>query len=448
MNTKIKLGTAKIVPLVLSLAIPAMIGQFVNVVYSIVDRMYIGNIAHYGELKLAAVGICSPILTLITSFAALVGIGGAPLLSMKLGEKDEKGAQQILNNAFFLLSIVSVLITAIVLIFKKPLLMLFGASDILLPYANTYLTIYTAGAVFAIMSAGLSYFIICQGFSKTAMIIVLAGTISNIILDPLFIFVFHLDIAGGALATVLSQFLSCILSLIFLFSKRPIIRIHFGEYSAKVIKRILVFGICPFIILATDSLILIVFNSMLQNYGGDSVVAAATISQSFLLLITMPMLGISTGTQTILSYNYGARQQDRVISSERFILLCCVVFTTFMFVLSRFAAEPFAKIFTDNPDMIQAAAWQIKISVLGIIPLAFQYAFVDGLTALGAVRYSVTASLIRKSTYLVLIVVLPSVFGVNAAFYAEPITDTICAVITSAIFFYAFRKVINMPISD
>ena len=262
------LGRDPIPSLVLKLAIPTMIAQFVNVLYSIIDRMYIGNIKGVGNLALAGVGVCGPIVSLLSSFGTLIGLGGSILMAMKLGEGNKKRASQILSNCFLMLTVFSLFLTILFLILKDHLLMWFGASDITFPYANTYLTIYTAGTFFALMAMGLNYFITCQGFSNVGMATVIVGACTNIILDPIFIFGFHMDVAGAALATVIAQFASCAFAIGFLFSKRVPIRISFGNYSKAIMKRVLTLGLSPFLILATDSIIIIVLNTVLQKYGG------------------------------------------------------------------------------------------------------------------------------------------------------------------------------------
>ena len=332
------LGRDRIFPLVLRLAIPTMIAQAVNVLYSIVDRIYISHIPEVGELALAGAGVCGPIVTLLSSFASLVGLGGAPLLTIRMGEKNDKGARQVLANCFLMLVVLSGILTTLFLLFRRPLLMWFGASEVTFPYADTYLTIYTPGTFFALLSAGLNQFIICQGYPTAGMATVVVGAMLNIVLDPLLIFTLHMGVAGAALATVLSQVASCAFVLRFLMGRSIPVRITFGGYSIRLIRRILAFGFSPFIIIATDSLLLIVLNTILQRYGGpiqgDRLVTCATIVQSYMLLITMPMAGITGGTQPVLSYNYGAKQTDRIRQGERCILLICLAFTIIMFLAS------------------------------------------------------------------------------------------------------------------
>ncbi|MDD3203413.1 MAG: MATE family efflux transporter, partial [Pygmaiobacter massiliensis] len=288
------LGRDSMLGLVLRLAIPSMIAQLVNVLYCIIDRMYIGNIPEIGTLALAGVGVCGPIVTLLSSFGTLVGIGGSILMAMKLGEGDEKTAKQVLSNSFLLLLIFSGLLTVSFLLLKDHLLTWFGASDVTFVYADTYMTIYTLGTFFALLAIGLGSFITCQGFANISMTAVLIGAGGNILLDTVFVLVLNWGVAGAAWATVLSQMASCLFSVLFLFRSRRIrVRISFGGYSGALIKRILSIGVSPFLILATDSILLIAMNAMLKKYGGptegDLLITAVTIVQSFMMLVTGPM---------------------------------------------------------------------------------------------------------------------------------------------------------------
>ena len=437
------LGNDSIGSLVLKLAVPTMIAQFVNVLYSIIDRIYIGNIPGEGALALAGVGICGPIVTLLTSFGTLIGLGGSILMAMKMGEGNMKKAKQILSNSFLMLIMFSIVLTVTFFIIKDNLLMWFGASETTFPYADTYMKIYTAGTFFALMSLGLNYFINCQGFSTIGMATVLVGAVTNIILDPVFIFVFDMGVAGAAIATVIAQILSCLFALFFLFGKRPPVKISFGGYSAGIMLRIVAIGLSPFLILATDSVIMIVMNTVLQKTGGtsaDMLIAAATIVQSYMMLITGPLGGISGGTQAIISFNYGAGKTDRVRAAEKKILLMCVVFTGVMFIASRFLAEAFAGIFITGAEEIALAGWGIRTFTLAIIPLAFQYALVDGLTAMGRTKTALFLSMFRKGSYALLIVIFAFVLGARNAFYAEPVVDLVGAIMSTTIFLLVFEK--------
>ena len=437
------LGNDSITQLVLKLAIPTMIAQFVNMLYSIIDRIYIGNIPGEGSIALAGVGICGPIVTLLSSFGTLIGLGGSILMAMRMGEGNMKRAKQILSNSFLTLVVLSVTLTVSFLLMKDKLLMWFGASETTFVYANTYMTIYTAGTFFALMAIGMNYFITCQGFSTIGMATVLIGAFANIVLDPIFIFVFDMGVAGAAIATVISQILSCSFAIGFLFSKRPPIKISFGNYSMGIILRIAAIGLSPFLILATDSVIMIIMNSVLQRTGGanaDMLITAATIVNSYMSLITGPMGGISGGTQAIISFNYGAGKTERVRDAEKKILLLCVVFTVIMFTISRFSAESFARIFVSDAEEIALAGWGIRTFTLAIIPLAFQYALVDGLTAMGRTKTALFLSMFRKISYAVLIVVFAYVFGAKNAFYSEPVMDFIGATMSTIVFLLVFEK--------
>lgn len=441
------LGKDKVPLLVLKLAVPSMIAQFVNVLYSTVDRMFIGNIREIGDVALAGVGVCGPIVTLLTSFGTLIGLGGSILMAMRMGAGRKKQAENILAHSFLLLVIFSALLTLIFLLVKDYLLNWFGASPATFPYADSYMTIYTIGTFFALMAVGLNYFITCQGFPGVGMMTVIIGALTNIVLDPVFIFGFHMGVAGAAIATVIAQFVSCAFAFRFLTGKKIPIKITLLKrkyFSPVIVSRILTLGISPFLILATDSVILIVLNTVLQTYGGpkegDLLITCATIVQSYMMLITGPMLGISSGTQAILSYNYGAKNIARVKSAEKYILLLCLCFTTIMFLVSRTIPEYFISIFTRDPAQIDLCVWGIQVFTMMIIPLSFQYVFVDGFTALGRSKTALFLSVFRKGDYMLFTMVLPIFFGARSAFYAQPLADGIGAVMSSIAFLLIFKK--------
>lgn len=437
----------RIGPLVLKLAIPSMIAQFVTVLYSTIDRIFIGNIPKIGDAALAGVGVCGPIVTLLTSFGTLIGLGGSILMAMRMGAGRKKQAESILAHSFAMLTVFSVLLTILFLLSKKHLLNWFGASSVTFPYADSYLTIYTAGTFFALMAIGLNYFITCQGFPAIGMVTVLMGAVTNILLDPVFIFVLDMKVAGAAVATVIAQFASCAFAFCFLTGKKIPIRITWlrkKSFSPLIVKKIIGLGISPFLILATDSVIIIVLNTVLQKYGGpkegDILITCATIVQSYMMLITGPMLGISSGTQAILSYNYGAREIKRVKKAEKYILLLCLCFTTVMFLISRIIPESFIRIFTKDPVQLQLCTWGISVFTLMIIPLSFQYVFVDGFTALGRSKTALVLSLWRKGDYMLFTMILPVFFGARSAFYAQPLADGIGAVMSTIAFLLIFKK--------
>lgn len=438
------LGKDPVGRLVLRLAIPTMIAQFVNILYSIIDRMYIGNIPKIGDLALAGVGICGPIVTLLSSFGTLVGLGGSILMAMRQGEGNEKRARQLMSNSFFMLIGFAAVLTISFLLLKEKLLMWFGASEVTFEYANTYMTIYTAGTFFALMSIGLNYFITCQGFATIGMATVLTGAITNIILDPVFIFVFDMGVAGAAVATVIAQMASCMFAIVFLSRKKAPIGICFGNYSGKTMLKIIAVGFSPFMILATDSVIILVTNAVLQKYGGaaqgDLLISGATIVQSYMMLITGPLLGISGGTQAILSYNFGARQIQRVKKAEWHILKMGIIFTAAMFLLTQIAAPYFVMIFTRQGELSQLAIWGIRVYTIGAIPLSFQYVLVDGLTALGRTKTALGLSLFRKIGYVILTLVFPAVMTAKAAFYAEPVMDVLSALMSTVVYLLVIGK--------
>lgn len=390
------LGRDEIPRLVVRLAIPTMLAQLVNVLYSIVDRMYIGT--GVGDLALAGVGICSPIVTLLASFGSMVGQGGAPVMAMKMGSGKKKEARQVLNNGFLMLLILSAVLTSLFLLSKNSLLMWFGA-------------------------------------------------ILNILLDSLFIFVFHMGVAGAAIATVISQIVSCLFVLGCLFSKRMPVRLGWGDFHLHVMKRIVTFGFSPFLILASDSILLIVLNTVLQRYGGpgegDTLVTCATIVQSYLLLITMPMGGITLGSQPVVSFNYGKGDAQRIKKAILYITGLCVSFCILMTVVTWTISPVYVRLFTEDPEILHRSVTYIKRFTFMIIPLAVQYPLVDETTALGKVKLALFCSAFRKFIFLAGLIFLPALFTADAAFFSEPVADVVSATMTSCLFFHFFPKILK-----
>lgn len=449
------LGKDKVPFLVLKLAVPSMLAQFVTVLYSIVDRMFIGNIPEVGDTALAGVGVCGPIVSLLTSFGTLIGLGGSILMAMRMGAGRKKQARTILAHSFLMLVIFSAALTLLFLLMKSRLLQWFGASPDTFPYADSYLTIYTAGTFFALMAIGLNYFITCQGFPGVGMATVMIGALTNIVLDPLLIFGLHMGVAGAALATVIAQFTSCAYAFRFLTGKKipiSVTRLRGKNFSPVIVKRILVLGISPFLILATDSVIILVLNTVLQKYGGpeqgDTLITCATIVQSYMMLITGPMLGISSGTQAILSYNYGAKEIQRVKQAEKYILLLCLCFTVLMFFTSRAVPAYFIRLFTQEASQLRLCVWGIRTFTLMIVPLSFQYVFVDGFTALGRSKTALFLSMFRKGDYMLFTILLPAFWGAKSAFYAQPLADGIGAVMSTIAFFLIFQKHLEKRLAE
>ncbi len=447
MRKENNLGTDEMWGLVLRLAIPAMLAQFINVLYSIVDRIFIGNIPGIGATALAGVGICGPIVTLITSFSMWVGIGGSPLMSIKMGENDLKEAHRIMANCFFMMVMMGIVISILVILFRQPLLMLFGASTVTFPYADTYMTIYAAGSIFAIVSMGMNIFIICQGYSKIAMFSVIVGAVCNMVLDPVFIFGFDMGVAGAAIATVLAQMVSCAFVLLFLFGHRPPVRITFGQYDKKLMGKVLITGLSPFIIVALDSGLIIAMNIVLQHYGGpgygDQLVTCHTIAQSFFLMVTLPMGGMTGATQPILGFNYGACQMERVKDGEKKTGMVCIVFTIIMMLAAHTISPYFVRLFTNDAFYMDLSVKAIKIMTLMIIPLAIQYTIVDGFTALSAVRYSISLSTFRKMLYFGCMIVFPLIWGIENVFFAEPFVDLISSVVSMCIYLKCMNGILQ-----
>lgn len=447
MRTENNLDTDQIKGLVWRLAIPSMLAQFVNVMYSIVDRMYIGNIPEVGAMALAGVGICGPVVTLISSFASWIGVGGAPLMSIRLGQKNEKAAARMVANCFALLAGMALVIMAAAYLLKDQLLVFFGAGPSIFPYADQYMTWYLAGTLFALLSTGMNQFIICQGFATVGMKSVVLGAVSNIVLDPVFIFWLDMGVKGAAVATVLSQMASCAYVLLFLFGRRPMVRITFGGYSWNVMKQILTVGLSPFLIIASDSLLIIVMNMVISKYGGtensDMLLTCNTIVQSFMLMITMPLGGITGGTQTIMGYNYGAGRPDRIRRAEKHIVLLAAGFTAVMFLIAQVIPGAFVMIFTRQKEYIQVTEWAIRIFTLCIIPLAVQYTVVDGFTGMGIAKVAISLSLFRKTIYFLGMILLPQLFGVEAVFYAEPISDLIACATSTVTFLLLSGRVLG-----
>lgn len=431
--------------IVLRLALPAMLAQLINVLYSIVDRLYISSIDQ-GSYALAGIGIVAPICTLITSFSYWIGVGGAPFMSRSLGEKNQNKAEAILANSFLALVVVSLLIPLFVLLLYPILLPSFGASENTYDFARDYLLIYLLGAPFAILSLGLNQFIISLGYSTKGMMTMLIGAVINIILDPILIFSCHMGVMGAALATTLSQVCSFLFTIFVLFSKNSQVRITFKGYSFKILRSILLLGLSPFVIAATDSIVCIVLNTSIKLYALEAVdeyIMVATITNSFFQLITMPLLGISGGTGAILSFNYGARNMRRVKNGERFILGLALIFTSLSFLLSFFIVNPFLSLFTQDATIASLTRETIRIFMYGIVVLSFQYCFVDGLTALGKAKEAVILSLIRKSLIIGLTLILPLWLQVNGCFYAELVSDVVSSIITLLAFTILFRRMLQ-----
>lgn len=442
-----RLGTLPIPKLMISLAIPSVIAQIINVLYNIVDRIYIGHMADVGDIALTGVGVTFPIIMLISAFSYFVGSGGAPLASIQLGRQNKEKAEQILGNGTSLLILFSIVLTLFFFFFKTPLLYLFGASNSTIIYANDYLDIYLLGTIFVQLSLGLNLFISSQGQAKTAMLSVLIGAVTNIVLDPIFIFGLHMGVRGAAIATVISQAFSAIWVVSFLTSKRSAIRIRlrYLKPDFEIVKHIASLGISPFIMQSTESLINIVLNHSLQLYGGDIYVGSMTIIQSVMQLIVVPIQGFTQGVQPIISYNFGASQFDRVKKTFFYTVITTFLLTTLSCILTTKFPTFFARFFTDKESLIFIVGEVMPIFMSGIFMFGIQMGCQTAFMGLGQAKISLFLALLRKVILLVpLAILLPLIYGtVTSIYYAEPISDILSATIAGILFFVTRKKILS-----
>ena len=438
--TKINLGDDNTLKTILRLIIPAMAGQLVAVLYGIVDRIFVGNVQGYGQIALVGLGVCIPITTLISSFAYLVALGASPLFSISLGQKREDNAKRILSNALLLELILSAVTLIIFYAVLTPMLYAFGASETSFSYAFDYMIYYLTGVPFILLGLCFNQFLTAQGESFKALLSTAVSCIVNIILDPIFLYVLPLGIKGAAIATVISWVIYFLLGGYYLL-KKTTIKISFGNYKWSIMAKILKLGLSPFVILATDSLVIILLNAILQQTGGengDFYIECQTIITAFFSLITGPLLGISSGSQPILGYLFGARDIPKLKKAFNQILLCGIIFTGVCFGLSFLVSKPFASLFVllskqqGGDQVIEASSKFILVYMYGAIPLAFQYVCVDALTGMGQAKYSIWLSLNRKIVLLLpLTIILPyATKDSTSAFYAEPISDLVAGIIS------------------
>lgn len=432
-----KLGTAPLGGLIFSLAIPAVVAQLINVVYNMVDRIYIGHIPDVGTEALAGLGLSLPVILLVQAFSALAGMGGAPKASIQLGKGDREAAERILGNSVTMLIGFAVFLTVGFYLVKEPLLYLFGASDATLPYAQDYLNIYLVGTIFVMAYQGLNMYISCQGHARTAMISVLIGAILNIGLDPIFIFGLHMGIKGAALATILSQGVSAVWVVRFLLSRRTGLKIRVKNMwlNARVAGGILALGVSPFIMQSTESLINIVLNRGLQQYGGDIYVGVLTILQSVMQLIVIPVHGFSQGVQPIISYNYGARQIERVRKTFQIALSVIWGFSFLFTGMVMLFPQVFVSLFTSQPEMLEQSASKLPIFLAGLLIFGIQMTCQNTFMGLGKAKISLFIALWRKVILLIpLALILPQFAGVDGIYWSEPIADTVSALTAGVLF--------------
>lgn len=443
-----KLGTAPLGRLIFSLAIPSVVAQLINVIYNMVDRIYIGHIPDVGAEALAGLGLSLPVILLIQAFSALAGMGGAPRASIQLGKGDRDSAERILGNSVTMLIGFAVILTCSFYFVKEPLLYLFGASDATLPYAEAYLNIYLVGTIFVMAYQGLNMYISCQGHARTAMISVLIGAILNIGLDPLFIFGLHMGIRGAALATIISQGVSAVWVVSFLLSKRTglKIRVKNMRLNARVAGAILGLGVSPFVMQSTESLISIVLNRGLQQYGGDIYVGVLTILQSVMQLIVIPVQGFSQGVQPIISYNYGANQLRRVRKTIQIALSVIWGFSFLFTGIVMLFPKVFTSLFTSQPEMLSLSASKLPVFLAGLLIFGIQMTCQNTFMGLGKAKLSLFIALWRKVILLIpLALILPHFAGVDGIYWSEPIADTVSALTAGILFiFTVWRKDLNI----
>ena len=441
-----KLGVMPIPQLMVSLAIPSVIAQLINVLYNIVDRMYIGHIPDIGPVALTGVGVTMPVIMLISAFSAFIGAGGAPLAAIALGKGDKDRAEKILGNGVSILLFFSAVLILFFMIFKRPLLYMFGASEQTIVYALRYITIYLAGTVFVQLALGLNMFISSQGQAKTAMLSVLIGAVINIVLDPIFIFGLKMDVRGAALATVISQAVSTVWVVRFLISEKSVIRIRKKNFvlDFHIVAGVMALGISPFIMQATESAINIVLNRGLSIYGGDLYVGSMTILQSVMQLAVIPVQGFTQGIQPIISYNFGAGKFDRVKKTYRLTILITFMVSSVYCLLTVNFPTVFAGIFTSDKDLLLLVGKVMPIFMAGIWIFGIQMGCQTTFMGLGQAKISLFLALLRKVILLIpLALILPRYFEVMGIYYSEPISDTISAATAGIIFLCVRKKIVS-----
>lgn len=444
-NDKNFLGTAPIGKLLLKLSIPTVIAQLINMLYNVVDRIYIGHIPGEGSLALTGVGVCMPIIMIVTAFAALISSGGAPRASICMGKQDNKSAEQILGNCFSLQIVVSIVLTVVLLIWNKDLLMAFGASKNTLGYATDYMRIYALGTLFVQLTLGMNAFITAQGFTTTSMVSVLIGAICNITLDPVFIFVFNMGVKGAALATVLSQAISTIWVVVFLSGKKTQLHLRkkYMGLKPKIFLPCVALGLATFIMQASESVVTVCFNSSLLHYGGDIAVGAMTILTSVMQFAMLPLQGIAQGSQPIASYNYGAKNTDRVKKTFRLLVITCLTYSTLLWAAVQIIPKVFVSIFTSDAKLVAFTAPMLKIYLGGLFLFGIQIACQITFTSLGKAVNSIIVAVMRKFVLLLpLIYIMPHVVSnpTIGVYMAEPIADIIAVLFTSVLFTFQFKK--------
>ena len=447
-DKKEMLGTAPVGKLLFKLAIPTVVAQLINMLYNIVDRIYIGHMPEIGDLALTGVGVCMPIIMIVSAFAAFVSSGGAPRASIFMGKKDMESAEKTLGGCFGLQIIISAILTVVLLIWSKDLLLAFGASENTIPYATDYMGIYAIGTVFVQLTLGMNAFITAQGFTKISMISVIVGAVANIILDPIFIYGLDMGVKGAALATIISQALSCIWVIAFLSSKKSLLKLKRKNFIPipKIVLPCIALGTATFIMQASESVISVCFNSSLLKYGGDIAVGAMTILTSVMQFALLPTQGFAQGAQPILSYNYGAKNTDRVKKTYKILLAVCLTYSVMMWSAVLIFPKAFVSIFTPEAELIAFASKALRIYFAGMILFGIQIACQMTFVSLGKALSSVTVAVVRKFVLLLpLIYIVPNFVSDKTigVYLAEPIADILAVTFTAILFVFQFKKALG-----
>ncbi len=439
------LGTEPVGKLLWRLSLPAIAAQIVNLLYNLVDRVYIGHMPGSGDLALTGVGVCMSVIMIVSAFSAFVSSGGAPRASMAMGRDDRAEAEKILGNSLILQVIISVVLTVILLLFNRPLLLAFGASENTIGFATDYMSIYALGTIFVQLTLGMNAFITAQGFATTGMLSVLIGAVCNIILDPIFIYGFHMGVKGAALATIISQAVSTFWILCFLTGKKTVLRIlpQNLHLEARVILPSFALGLSSFIMQASESVILVCFNSSLLKYGGDVAVGAMTILSSVMQFSMLPAQGLGQGAQPITSYNFGAKNGERVKKTFKLLLACTLGYTMVIWTLVMLFPQIFANIFVPNPELIEFTSWALRIYCAGMGLFGAQVACQLTFTSIGNAKASIMVAVMRKFILLIPLIYIIPHFVTNqtmGVYLAEPIADIISVLFTVVLFYFQFRK--------
>ena len=443
------LGKEPVGKLLLKLALPTVTAQIINMLYNIVDRIYIGHIPEIGEAALTGVGVCMPLIMIVTAFSAFAAYGGAPRASIYMGQGDHDSAEKTLGNCFAVQFIISVLLTAALLLWNRDFLMAFGASDKTIGYGVEYMNIYAIGTIFVQMTLGMNAFITAQGFAKTGMFSVLIGAVANIVLDPIFIFGFNMGVAGAAWATIISQAMSCTWVLLFLCGKKTHLRLRvkYMRLSRKIVLPSLALGLSSFIMQASESVISICFNSSLQSYGGDIAVGAMTILTSVMQFAMLPLQGLGQGAQPIISYNYGARNPERVKAAFKLLLKSSLVYSTLLWALVMLFPQAFAAMFTSSETLMTFTQKALRIYMACLLLFGIQIACQMTFTSLGNAKASILVAVMRKFILLIpLIYIMPLLFSADkttAVYMAEPVADFIAVTFTAIFFTFQFKKALK-----